>query len=139
VIVAPQVRFEKGDGTGWYATEAIKICPQTNPMASPHVRSFTWNINNPMLWDLVGLPITMGKDEQLPLPMFSLTIADAEEAGQLLDSGDEGKLVVQISIRTDQGNPRLPDQVISLSRSDVRDTDFYKEIMAQQENAKGEI
>lgn len=136
VIVAPQVRFETADGKGWYATDAIRIAPQTNPMASPHVRSFTWDIGNPKLWDLSGLPIVMGKNEPLPLPMFSLMIADEQEAGQLLDSGDQGKLVVQISIRTDQGNPRLPDQVVSLTRSDIRDTDFYKEIMAQQGETK---
>ncbi len=80
--------------------------------------------------------MTMGKDEILPLPMMLVKVVDADKAGAHFERGDTCTIVVKLAMRTDKGSPQLLDQVVSLTRSDIRDTDRYRRIVAEQ--AEGE-
>ena len=119
-----QVRFAWVDNRGWETTNAIRVAPALtpNPLAGPQARGFTWDTSDPQLWKLIGLPLVMAKDELLHLPMMMITVVDGNEAGAHFEKGEVCTLIVSLAVRTDKGAPPLPDQVISLTRSDVKDS-----------------
>ena len=88
-------------------------------MAGPYTMGFTWDTKDPVLWDLKGLPLVMSQDESLTLPMMTLSVVDAQESGRLFESGEKCTLVIRLAIRTDSGNPSLPDQAITITKSGI--------------------
>ena len=77
----------------------------------------------------------MAKDELLQLPMMIVAVLDGNEAGDHFEKEETCTLTIRLAVRTDKGSPTLPDQVISLSRSDIRDSSWWQSI--QQEAADG--
>jgi len=122
LTASPVIRFTRADNRGWESTNAIQVAPAHNPLAGPHAMDFTWDTSNPQQWMLTGLPLTMAKDELLQLPMMMVSVTDADEAGTRFDSGDICTVIVRLAVRTDKGAPSLPDQVVTLTRSDFSDT-----------------
>lgn len=116
----PEVRFIDPDNAGWHTSGAIMLGSQPNPFASPGAMDFAWDTTNPGQWVLMGLPLSMGKDEILSLPFIMVTVANANEVGTHFASGGKCKLVIPLAIRTDKGSPTLPDQSIELTISDIR-------------------
>ena len=127
----PQIRFTQADGQGWETTNAIQVAPGQNPMAGPGAMDFTWDTSNSRQWVLAGLPFAMARDNVLPLPMMMVTVADGDEAGAHFEKGETCTLTIRLAIRTDKGSPPLPDQVIALPRSDIRDSEWFQRL--QQE------
>ena len=82
---------------------------------------FSWDTRNPHQWVLNGLPLAMAKDELLQLPRMMLSVSDANEAGAHFAREETCALRIRLAVRTDKGNPPLPDQVITLTRSDIKD------------------
>lgn len=115
----PEIRFIRGDGQGWQTTNAIRLTSGSNFRVNLNARDFSWNTDNPQQWILAGLPLTMGKDELLPLPMMMLSVSNSNEAGILFEKSGECLLIMKFVIRTDRGSPSLPDQIISLERKDI--------------------
>ena len=126
-----RVWFANPDGQSWETTEAIKVAPAQNLMAGPAAMDFKWDISDPIQWVLTGLPLTMARDEVLQLPMLMITVADGDEVGKHFEQGETCSLVFKLAIRTDKGAPPISDQVISLERNDIRDTQWFKDISAQ--------
>jgi len=119
LTASPTIRFTQVDNQGWRTTNAIQVTPGHNPFANLHAMGFTWDTSNPQQWVLAGLPLAMAKDELLQLPMMMLSVTDANEAGARFASGETCTLIVRLAVRTDKGAPALPDQVITLTRSDA--------------------
>lgn len=117
LIMSPEIRFTRADG--WETTNAIQVTLGSNPLAGPRARDFTWDTQNPQQWVLAGLPLTMAKDELLTLPMMMLSVTNGNEAGTHFEKGETCTLIMKFAIRTDRGYPPLPDQTISLTRSDI--------------------
>lgn len=115
-----EIRFKHDKG--WETTNAIKVVPGSNPLASPRASGFTWDIGDPKQWVLTGLPLTMAKDELLPLPILMISVANGNEAGIHFEKGETCTLIMKFAIRTDKGFPLLPDQTISLTRSDIKNS-----------------
>ena len=113
LIMSPEIRFTRADG--WETTNAIQVTLGSNPLASPRTRDFTWDTQNPQQWVLTGLPLTMAKDELV-------SVANGNEAGVHFEKGETCTLIMKFAIRTDKGFPPLPDQVITLTRSDIKDS-----------------
>ena len=122
LTASPEIRFTQADNQGWATTNSIQVTPGHNPLAGPQARGFTWDTRNPRLWELVGLPLTMAKNELLQLPMLMLSVADGNEAGAHFENNEICTLIVRIAVRTDKGSPPLPDQVIRLPRGDIKDS-----------------
>lgn len=116
------VRFTRADNKGWETTNAIQVTSMPNPLAGPRAMDFAWDTTNPRQWVLTGLPLVMAKDELLPLPLMMLSVSDANEAGAHFTQGETCALVIKLAVRTDKGTPTLPDQVITLTRSDIQDS-----------------
>ena len=122
VTVAPVVLFNYMDGTGWEKTDAITVTPQRPLPAilSPHgAGDFKWDVTNPLQWKLMGLPLTMGKDQPLPLPAMKITVQDANLVGTHFAKFDWCRVVIPLTIRTDKGSPYIPDLFIELTSSDI--------------------
>jgi len=122
LTASPEVRFTRADNKGWETTNSIQVTPVYNPLAKPHAMDFTWDISKPRQWVLKGLPLTMAKNELLQLPMMGLSVVDGNDAGTHFESREICTLIVRLAVRTDKGNPLLPDQVIKLIRSDIQDS-----------------
>lgn len=122
LTASPEVRFTRADNQRWETTNAIQVTPGSNPLAGPGARDFTWDIDNPQQWVLRGLPLAMAKDELLQLPMMKLTVVDGNNAGTHFENKEICTLIVRLAVRTDKGSPPLPDQVITLTRSDIKDS-----------------
>jgi len=120
LIMSPEIRFTRADG--WETTNAIQVTLGNNPLASPRARDFTWDTQNPQQWVLIGLPLTMAKDELLTLPIMMLSVTNGNEAGAHFEKGETCTLIMKFAIRTDKGYPPLPDQTISLTRSDIKNS-----------------
>ena len=129
LTATPQVRFIRSDG--WATTNSIQVQPGQNPLAGPGALDYQWDNTNPQQWVLTGLPVTMAKDELLTLPLMALAIIDAQEAGTHFTNGETCSLVVRLAVRTDKGAPPLPDQVIAITRSDIKDTEWFKTLTQQ--------
>lgn len=119
-IMSPVIIFTRADG--WETTDAIQVTPGRNALAGPRTQGFTWDTQNPQQWELTGLPLTMAKDELQPLPMMMLSVTKGNEAGAHFEKGETCSLIMRFAIRTDKGNPPLPDQTISLTRSDIKNS-----------------
>ena len=122
VTASPEVRFTRADNQGWETTNSIQVTQGHNPLAGPHAMGFTWDISNPRQWVLNGLPLAMAKDELLQLPMMMVSVADGDEAGAHFEKMETCTLIIRLAVRTDKGTPPLPDQVIKLTRSDIKDS-----------------
>ncbi|MFC1962278.1 hypothetical protein ACFLWN_04490 [Chloroflexota bacterium] len=119
--MAPVVLFNYMDG-GWETTDAIKVTPRQPlpPILSPHgAGDFNWDVTDPSRWKLTGLPLTMGKDQHLPLPPITINVQDANLVGGHFAKFDWCKVVISLNIRTDKGSPYLPDLFIELTLSDM--------------------
>lgn len=93
--------------------------------------------SNPDQWVLNGLPLTMARNELLHLPLLGIVVADATQAGTGLDAPVSCELVVRLAMRTDKRTPVLADQVIVLTRSDIRETQFWRLAEAPQRRNRG--
>lgn len=122
LTMSPEIRFTRADNQGWETTNAIQVTSGVNPLAGPRARGFTWDTKDPQQWVLIGLPLTMAKDELLPLPMMMVSVPDGNEAGTHFEKGETCMLIMKFAIRTDMGFPPLPDQTISLAMSDIKDS-----------------
>ena len=120
----PEVWFTRADGAGWETTNAITVTPlQLHPsMRAPGATDFDWDVANPSRWVLMGLPLVMAKDELLQLPMMMVSVADGNEAGSHFEKNETCALSIRLAVRTDKGTPPLPDQVITLTRSNIKDS-----------------
>ena len=121
LTMSSEIRFTRAN-KGWKTTNAIQVTPGNNPLAGPRARDFTWDAENPQQWVLMGLPLTMAKDELITLPMMMLSVANGSEAGAHFEKGEICTLIMKFAIRTDRGFPPLPDQTISLTRSDIKNS-----------------
>jgi len=121
ISMSPEIRFTRED-KGWETTNAIQVTSGSNPLASPRARGFTWDMHNPQQWVLTGLPLTMAKDELITLPMMMLSVTNGNEAGAHFEKGETCTLIIRLAIRTDKGFPSLPDQTISLTKSDIKNS-----------------
>ena len=74
----------------------------------------------------------MARDQTLALPMLMVTVADGDEAGAHFERGETCTLIFRLAIRTDKGSPALPDQVIALPRSDIRDSKRFQQISQKE-------
>ena len=117
--MTPRILFVRKD-KGWETTTAITLLPRINPLASSRTRDLSWNVTNLDQWVLDGLPLTLAKDEQLTLPTIMISIKNGNEVGSRLDKGETCILAMSFGIFTDKGSPLLPDQKISLTRSDTK-------------------
>ena len=121
VTMAPIVLFNYMDG-GWETTNAITVTPQRKLpaiLSAPGALDFEWDISNPLQWVLKGLPLTMGRDQRLPLPAMSISIQDANLVGEHFTKLDWCKVVMRLTIYTDKGFPYIPDLFIELTSSDI--------------------
>lgn len=121
ISMSPIIWFMQGDKRR-ESSSAIQVKPGKNPFAGPRTKGFTWDISNPQQWELTGLPVTLAEDESLTLPMMELLVCDGNEAGNHFEKGETCQLIMKFSIRTDRGFPTLPDQIISLMRSDIKNS-----------------
>jgi hypothetical protein len=121
LTMSPEIRFTQAE-KGWETTNAIQVAPGSNPLASPRTMDFTWDISNPRLWELQGLPLTMAKDELLQLPIMAISVADGNEAGAHFKKKETCTLIIKLAVRTDKGSPPLPDQVIKVTMSDIKNS-----------------
>ena len=122
VTASPEVIFTYMDGSGWETTSAITVTPQRPlpALLSPHgAGDFEWDVTNPLQWVLTGLPLTMGKDQYLPLPGVQISVKDANLVGAHFTKFDWCKVVIRLTIRTDKGSPYIPDLFIELTSSDI--------------------
>jgi len=133
LTASPEVRFTREDNQGWETTNAIQVTPGSNPLAGPRAMDFAWDISNPRLWVLEGLPLAMAKNELLQLPMMVLFVANGNEAGTHFEKREICTLIIRLAVRTDKGSPPLPDQVITLTRSDIKDSLVGLDIQRQSE------
>ena len=120
LTASPRIRFSRADNQGWETTNAIRVTPETDPLADAYAMAFTWDTSNPQLWELGGLPLVMAKDERLQLPRMMFYVTDAKEAGVHFENNETCTLIISLAIRTDRGNPALPDQIIELTRKNIR-------------------
>jgi len=131
LIASPEIRFTNADNLGWETTNSIQLAPLPNMMAGPQAMDFSWDTGNTLQWVLTGLPLTMAKGELLQLPMMGVSVPDGNEAGAHFEKDETCTLTIRLAIRTDKGSPALPDQVITLSRSDIRDTEIWQRIQRE--------
>jgi hypothetical protein len=117
--MTPRILFVQKD-KGWETTTAITLLPSSNPLASSRTRGLSWDATNSAQWVLEGLPWTLAKDESITLPMIMISVKDGNEVGSRLDKGQTCILTMIFGIFTDKGSPLLPDQQISLTRSDMK-------------------
>ena len=121
VTMSPQVLFNYMDG-GWETTNAITVTPQ-RPLPAilgPYgAGDFEWDVSNPLQWVLMGLPLTMSKDQRLPLPAMKISVQDANLVGEHFTKLDWCRVVIRLTIRTDKGSPYIPDLFIELTSSDI--------------------
>ena len=122
ITISPEIRFiraDKGSGT----INAIQVAPISgDPMSDPRNRGFTWDIQNPYQWELTGLPLIMAKDELITLPIIMVSVTNGNEAGLHFEKGETCNLRIKLAVRTDRGFPTLPDQIISLTMSDIKNS-----------------
>ena len=76
-------------------------------------------VSNPLQWILKGLPLTMGKDQYLPLPAMNISVQDANLVGEHFTKLDWCRVVIRLMIYTDKGSPHIPDLFIELTSSDI--------------------
>lgn len=126
VAMSPMIIFTRADKKYWESSKSIEVLPQNEQLVINPTRGLTWNTQNPKVWELVGLPLTMAKWELLVLPIILIRVTDGNDVGIRFEKGEICELVIQFSIRTDKGNPTLPEQRITLRRSDIKDSPFYK-------------
>jgi len=120
LTMSPEIRFTRADR--WETTNAIQVTLGINPLAGPRTQDFAWDTKKPAQWVLMGLPLTLAKDELLTLPMMVLSISNGNEAGAHFEKGETCTLIMKFAIHTDKGFPPLPDQTISLTRSDIKNS-----------------
>ncbi len=121
VTMAHEVLFNHMDG-GWETTNAITVTPQRQLpaiLSAPGALDFEWDISNPLQWILKGLPLTMGKDQYLPLPAMNISVQDANLVGEHFTKLDWCRVVIRLTIYTDKGSPYVPDLFIELTSSDI--------------------
>lgn len=121
VTMALVVLFNHMDG-GLETTDAITVTPQRRLpafLSAPGTLEFEWDISNPLQWTLKGLPLTMRKDEYLPLPAMNVNIQDVNLVGEHFTQLDWCRIVISLRIRTDKGSPHIPDLFIELTSSDI--------------------
>ncbi len=73
----------------------------------------------------------MAKGELLQLPTMTVSVFDGNEAGAHFEKEETCTLTIRLAVRTDKGSPALPDQVITHSRSDIRDTEIWQRIQRE--------